>query len=120
MPPGEKKSGASSSREQPVFLLLTNYVLDRIGALRPEDAESMARIVARVFGAGADWRAELREQLGLTSELDGQLVSMWGHAQKIGEQNHTVVDPREFARMVVEENFSDLVTMIDGPPGAQT
>lgn len=104
-----------TTREQPAFLLLTHYVLDRIGALRPEETESMARIVGRVFGAGADWRSELREQFGLRSELDDQLASMWAEVQRVGKERDAAVDPREFARMVVEENFTDLVTMIDGP-----
>lgn len=104
------------TREKPVFLLLTNYVLDQIGALQPEDTDRMARIMERVFGAEGDWRAALREQFGLRLELDEQLTVMWSEAQRLGEEKDTEVDPREFAQMVVEENFSDLVTMIDGPP----
>lgn len=104
-----------SKRDKPAFLLLTNYVLDRIGGLNPEDAEGMARIVNRIFGSAQDWRSEMRDQFGLMAELDAQLVEMWAQAQQVAEKTQTAVDAREFARMVVEENFSDLVAMIDGP-----
>ena len=104
---------SDQSRKKPVVLLLKNYVLDRIGELTQADELTTQVIVEKAFGEKRDWRGRLREEFGLTPELDEQLRGMWKQAQGTAHQQGTSLGPQEFAEAVVEENFTDVVEMVD-------
>ncbi|MCA9554448.1 MAG: hypothetical protein KC933_30720 [Myxococcales bacterium] len=99
--------------KKPVVLLLENYILDRIGALNQADEITTQVLVEKAFGERKDWRGRLQEEFGLTPALDAQLKAMWKQAQGLAQQKGSSVSPREFAEVLVEENFADLVHMVD-------
>ena len=99
--------------KRPVVLLLENYILDRIGALDQADELTTRVIVEKAFKERGDWRARLQEEFGLTAALDPQLKAMWKQAQGLAQQKGSSVSPREFAAVLVEENFTDVVAMVD-------
>jgi len=98
--------------KKPVVILLENYVLDRIGLLGQTDELTQKVIMEKAFGEKGDWRARLRDELGLTADLDEQLKAMWKQAQGLATQKGTSLGPRQFAEMVVEENFQDVVELV--------
>jgi hypothetical protein len=99
--------------KKPVVLLLENYILDRIGALGQTDELTTKVLMEKAFGERKDWRGRLQEEFGLTPALDPQLKAMWKHAQGLAQQKGSSVSPREFAEALVEENFADVVHMVD-------
>lgn len=104
---------SEGSANKPVVILLVNYVLDRIGHLTHADELTTQVIVEKAFGEKKDWRGRLREEFGLTPQLDEQLRGMWKQAEGVAQQQGTSMSPREFAQAVVEENFTDVVSMVD-------
>lgn len=105
--------GQGIAGKKPVVILLENYVLDRLGLLGMADELTTKVIMEKAFGERGDWRARLREELGLTAALDAQLKAMWKQAHGVATQKGTSLSPREFAEMVVEENFQDTVEMVN-------
>lgn len=99
--------------KKPVVILLENYVLDRIGLLGQPDELTQKVIMEKAFGERGDWRARLREELGLSPDLDAQLRAMWKQAQGLAAQEGKSLSAREFAEIVVEENFQETVAMVD-------
>lgn len=100
-------------KKKPVEVLLESFVLDCIGRLDPSEEQTTQYIVDRVFGASDDWRAHLREQLGLTDAVRDQLKAMWDEARTLADEKGTELDAREFAAWVVHENFTEIVEMVD-------
>jgi hypothetical protein len=72
----------------------------------------VGQIVQQVFGGGRDWMPTVRKQLGLLDSLDESLREMWAKNQAIAGQNATTLHPVQFAKMVADQNFADLI----GPP----
>lgn len=105
--------GQGIAGKKPIVMLLENYVLDRIGLLGQTDELTTRVIMEKAFQEKGDWRKRLVDELGLTPELDGQLKAMWKQAQGLTTQKGASLSPREFAEMVVEENFQDVVSMVD-------
>jgi hypothetical protein len=94
---------------RPLLILLENYVLDCIGEL-PEDKQALGRaIVQRAFGGGDDWRATIRERLQLDPAIDEALRVMWIRNQELAKQHHQELHGVQFAKMVADENFAQLI-----------
>ena len=99
-------------RRSPMYRLLEDYVLDAIGHL-PADEEAAATGMVKVaFRSKAPWRRVLREEFGLTPALSQQLADLWAQSQSIAKEKGSVLEPRAFASMVVEDNFSDAIEML--------
>lgn len=97
----------------PAAILLESLVLDAIGCLSADREKLAMRLVHRVFGRPAsEWRAALHEEFGLAPEVARQIAAMWAHAQEVAATKGVELEPEAFARMVVEENFSDAVEMV--------
>jgi hypothetical protein len=95
--------------EKPLLILLENYVLDCIGVLTPDKQASIAQIVERVYGPGPDWKRTLRATLHLDDSLDESLRELWVKNQQIASDAGQSLQPVDFARMIVDENFSKLI-----------
>src|SRR5262245_62023487 len=94
---------------RPLLIVLENYVLDCIGEL-PPDKQALARSVVQVVWAvGDDWRATVRAQLHLKATLDESLRGMWSRNQELAKQHNQPLHPIQFAKMVVDENFAQLI-----------
>ena len=99
-------------RGRPLLVVLENYVLAAIGELPAERHAGVGQIVQRVFGGGDDWMQTVREQLHLSDSLDESLRQMWVRNQEIARQNAVPLHPVQFAKMVADQNFAELI----GPP----
>ena len=96
-------------RGKPLLILLENYVLSCIGCLPEEKVPTLTGIVQKVYGGGDDWKATLRSTLHLEIALDDDLRRMWLRNQDIAKQANESLLPEDFARMVVDQNFSSLI-----------
>jgi len=94
---------------KPLLILLENYVLSCIGCLPEEKVPTLTGIVQKVYGGGDDWKATLRSTLHLEDALDDDARRMWLRNQDIAKQANESLLPEEFARMVVDHNFSSLI-----------
>jgi hypothetical protein len=99
---------------RPLVLVLENYVLDCIGELPPERAETVAGLVQGVFGGDRDWKRTIRQQLRIPDSLDESLRTMWTRNQEIARENTYDLHPIQFAKMVVDKNFATLID--EAPP----
>jgi hypothetical protein len=90
---------------KPVLLLLESYVLSAIGALPPERHAKVRSLVQTVYGGGSDWAKTVRGTLGLNEETEREFRALWEQSRKDSPQ----LGAEEFARMVVEANFSELI-----------
>ena len=94
---------------KPLLLLLENYVLDCIGCLPTNKIPTITGMIQRIYGGGEDWKATLRSTLHLHESLDENLRQMWVHNQELAQQANQTLPPEDFARMVVDQNFSSLI-----------
>lgn len=90
---------------KPLLLLLENYVLDCIGCLPPDRQEKTSTAIRRIYGGGEDWKGTLRGVLELNDTVDETLRQMWRKNQQIAREANVLLQPHEFAMMVVDENF---------------
>ncbi|MEM7674602.1 MAG: hypothetical protein AAF449_01225 [Myxococcota bacterium] len=105
-------SHVSAPRRSPLVRLLENYVLDAIGELSAEDAAQSAALVRAVFKTRAPWRSVVEEQFGLVEELGEQLCALWAQNREVAASHGTQLAARDFAILVVDENFSDTLEML--------
>lgn len=94
---------------RPLLIVLENYVLDCIGELSREKHDGIREIVGKVWNGGDDWKKTVREQLQLEDAVDDHIRTMWTNNQQIAKQNGTVLQPVQFAKMVVDNNFARLI-----------
>ena len=99
-------------RGRPMLVVLENYILAAIGQLPAEKQAGIAKIVQAVFGGSADWMQTVRTQLQLGEGLDTSLQAMWDRNQTTATQNGITLHPIQFAKMVADQNFAELI----GPP----
>lgn len=106
-----KPSPVESDRYKgkPLLILLENYVLDCIGCLSTEKRALVVGVVRQTFGGGEDWKESLRNTLKLNESLDESLRGMWIRNQDIARQTNQPLSPEDFARMIVDKNFSSLI-----------
>lgn len=84
-------------------------MLDAIGDFPQEKNSDITNAVRRVYGGGSDWKATLRETLGLGDGLDDNLRQMWLRNQQTAQTAGHTLSPEAFARMVVDQNFAGLI-----------
>lgn len=94
---------------KPLLILLENYILDCIGCLPKDKVPTLTSMIQRVYGGGDDWKATLRATLQLDDSLDENLREMWRRNQAVARQADQALLPKDFARMVVDQNFSSLI-----------
>lgn len=111
---------ATTPNKKPVVFLLENYILDCIGMLPQADELATAVIVEKAFGEKKDWRGRLHEEFGFTDKVGPQLKGMWKQAQSVAAQEGSSLSAREFAQVVVEENFQDTVEMVNADLGGSS
>jgi hypothetical protein len=94
---------------RPLLIVLENYVLDCIGELPPEKQALARSVVQRVWAGGDDWKATVRAQLQLEPSLDEALRGMWSRNQELARQHVQSLHPIQFAKMIVDQNFAQLI-----------
>jgi len=99
-------------RGRPLLIVLENYVLAAIGVL-PQDAhQRLAQLVKSVFGGDDDWQRTVRQQLELSEAIDESFRQLWDRNQAVAKEQEIELHPIQFAKMVVDTNFAELI----GPP----
>jgi hypothetical protein len=95
--------------QNPMLVVLENYVLDTLGLLPAEQSQQLATILNRTFG-GTDWKQTVREQFNMPADTDETLKLLWEQKQEEAEalQTDHTVEPEAFAREVVDEMFKGL------------
>lgn len=102
-------SGDDRYAGKPLLIVLENYVLDCIGHFPEDKRATIVAVVNRVFGGGDDWKAAVRANLQLDESLDEHIRQMWARNQEIASETGQTLTPMDFAKMVVDENFSSLI-----------
>jgi hypothetical protein len=97
---------------RPLLVLLENYILAAIGALSNDKRSRVAKVVETTFGSEHEWMQTIRNQLDLDDQLDSDLNKMWVRNQEIALQNGVKLHPVQFAKMIVDQNFADLIDRI--------
>jgi hypothetical protein len=111
---GKKNAHSSPHTDErykgkPLLILLENYVLDCIGQLPKDKVPTITSMIQRVYGGGEDWKATLRTALQLDGSLDECLRQTWAGNQDLAMKAKQTLSPEEFARMVVDSNFSSFI-----------
>jgi hypothetical protein len=91
----------------PMLIVLENYVLDAIGMLEPEKEKLLNDMIRRTFG-GDDWKQTLRTQFDLPPETDDNLRRLWKQRQEEADLAQQDLAPEQFARETVDELFTGL------------
>jgi hypothetical protein len=93
--------------QNPMFVILENYVLDSIGKLEPDKYARLNEVISRNLG-GTDWKKTIREQYDLPPDTDANLKQLWQEAIAEADAKQESLTPEDFARDVVDEMFADL------------
>src|SRR5262245_41588093 len=96
-------------RGRPLLIVLENYVLAAIGVLPKNADQRLSQLVKSVFGGDDDWKKTVRKHLELSDAIDGSFRELWDRNQAIARQNGTELNPVQFAKMVVDTNFAELI-----------
>jgi hypothetical protein len=109
MPPSEHSDEPIPDRyaQNPMLVLVENYVLDTIGKLEPEKVRRLEEIVNRTFG-GTNWRATLRTQFQLPPDTDESLHMLWKQRQGEADLKQEDLTAEDFARDMADQFFADL------------
>ena len=102
---------ASPSRYQdkPVLVILEYYVLSTIEWLAPEKETELRALTQRLYGGGTDWRVTLRTALQIMNSTDHEIRQMWHAHQDLAWKALVHLRPEDFARLVVDQNFTHLI-----------
>jgi hypothetical protein len=96
-------------RNRPLLVMVENYILDCIGELQPREQEAIARLVQHAIEPNADWRQTLRQYLHFDAAMDDELRNLWTTNRKIAAENDSELTAIHFARMIVDDNFPELL-----------
>ena len=94
---------------RPLLVVLENYVLDCIGKLPAESSQKLSGLMQQALGGGPDWKQTLREMLQLDPSMDNELCALWTKNEALARQQGIELHPVQFAKMVVDENFAELI-----------
>lgn len=99
--------------EQPLLLIVENYILDCLGEFDSAKHEGMATLVHQLFGGGETWQEAVREVMDLPDSFDEEVCSLWEKNQKIAEEAGEKIHPVQFAKLCADESFADLGDLVD-------
>ena len=105
----------ATAAPRPIVILLESFVLDAIGALSDDRAALAERMVEGVVPGEGRWRARLMSELGLTEAMATELATLWNANRAALEAADPSQATLHFASMVVEQNFADIIAVLDGP-----
>jgi hypothetical protein len=94
---------------RPLLVMVENYILDCIGELQPQEQEAIARLVQHALEPQADWRQTLRDYLHFDAAMDEELRELWKNNREIAREHESDLSAIHFARMVVDDNFPELL-----------
>lgn len=94
--------------------LLEDYLLHAVGALPQRREERAALRTQMLFGVSPErWADEVREQFGLSVAVTELIQELHQAARAECERVGGDLDPDAFARAVVDENFVELLEIME-------
>jgi hypothetical protein len=97
---------------KPFLRLLECYVLNAIGQLHEQHAEvlrQMEPMLAKTYGMGGAWDEIVAAQMNFPATLPDKIRGLWDRYLATAKARAASVDPEEFARVVIDDNFPDFV-----------
>jgi lysophospholipase L1-like esterase len=94
-------------QNNPLLVILENYVLHSIGHFPEDKTAAMAEVITTTFG-GTDWTQTLRKEFDLPDNTDQTLTQMWQQRQEEAQETQTEITPEQFAQEAVDTLFADL------------
>lgn len=91
--------------QNPMLVLVENFILDAIGTIEPDKVAKLSEIVCRTFG-GSDWRKALMQQLDLPATTPADLLQAWKQRQAEADLKQEDLAPEDFAREAADQIFS--------------
>lgn len=100
-------------QEKPIMLIVESYILDTLGHLGKKQRQHTQSIVHKALGQDSPknhtWREILKGTLGLSSEFDDEIRSLWEKNKAIAAEEGLELTPEFFAQMIADDNFSHLL-----------
>jgi hypothetical protein len=94
---------------RPLLIILENYILSAIDQLPQDKCEVAAQLVQATFGGDKNWMQTIRKELALNDSIDESLRQLWANNQSIAKQNSMTLQPVQFAKMIADQNFANLI-----------
>ncbi len=93
--------------QNPMLVLVENFVLDAIGKLDAEKTARLDEIICRTFG-GKEWRKTLQAQLDLPPDTPATIAQLWKQRQAEADVKQEDLTAEDFAREMADQLFSDM------------
>jgi hypothetical protein len=93
---------------KPLLMLLDLYVLKAIGELSQDQEDGLKRMAPKLqarFGGGGQWHEAAERAVRMDADTPQQIRGMWAGNLEIARANGLTLTPKEFAMMVVDDNF---------------
>jgi hypothetical protein len=97
---------------KPLLRLLECYVLSAIGELQSSDEQTLEKVspkLREVYGLEGQWREVIAQVMHFPANIEEEFRRMWEHNRKLAAENNETLLGEEFARMVVDDNFSESI-----------
>lgn len=95
---------------KPFLRLIECYVLDSIDQLDNEQRDKLREMepkLAEVYNSNGSWREIVSAQMDFPESLPEQIRNIWSNYLVQAKAQGASVDPNEFARSFVDQNFSE-------------
>jgi hypothetical protein len=95
---------------KPLLRLLECYFLSAIGELQHADEEKLIEMTPKlrdIYGMQGQWQEIIAQVMHFPANIDDEFRRMWKDNQKIAVDNREILVAEDFARMIVDSNFSD-------------
>ncbi len=99
---------ASRYEGKPFLRLLECYVLDAIGELKQAEREKLALLepeLHKFYKVKGDWKSVVMQVMKFSPAVQDSIRSMWKRNGEIAIEQKLELQPEEFARMTVDNNF---------------
>ena len=95
---------------KPLLRLLECYVLWSLNELSEKDEESLRLMVPKLqeaYGKSGSWIEIISSVMDFPGNMPEFVREMWVRNQVIAEENKTTLSAEQFARIFVDQNFSN-------------
>ena len=97
-------------RGKPLLRLLELYVLWAIECISPNDLKKLVEMTPKLqktYGhSGLEWHEIIAKEMNFHKKLSEELRNIWIKNSKLAFANKEILQPEDFAKMIVDANFS--------------
>lgn len=93
---------------QAFLKLLQCYVLNSIDALPEENRQALLAMEPRLratYECDGTWKKIVAAQMDFPENFPDQIKEIWVRSQEIAQQSGHVLDPMEFVKLFLKDNF---------------